>query len=57
MYGGNTNAYRSKLDLAIKLLNVSVQPSFFSKFGNLPSPKIWAKIQPEGIFRSGEGDF
>ena len=29
----------------------------FSNFGRLPSPMICAKIQPQGIFCSGEEDF
>ena len=36
-YGAHTNAYRSKLDLAVKRSNVNVQPSF-QQLGRPPVP-------------------
>ena len=35
MYGAHTNAYRSKLDLAVKR---SMYDNYFSNFGRLPVP-------------------
>ena len=53
MYEAHTNAYGSKLDLAIK--NVKRQWTIIlATLVDLQSPMICAKIQPQGILCSGE---
>ena len=56
MYGAHTNAYRSKLDLAVKG-QMSMYDHHFSNLVDLPTLMICAKFQPQGILGSGEEDF
>ena len=57
MYGAHTNAYRSKLDLAVKRSNVNDTTIILATLVDLPSLMIYAKIQSQGILGSGEKDF
>ena len=53
MYGAHTNAYRSKLDLAVKRLNVNVW-IILATLVDRPFQMIYAKIQPQAILGFGE---
>ena len=53
MYGAHTNAYRSKLDLAVKRLNVNMT-IILATLVDRPFPMIYAKIQPQAILDFGE---
>ena len=59
MYGAHTNAQGSKLDMAIKRSNVSVQLHLyhFSNFGRSLIPDDLCKDSAQGILGSGEKDF
>ena len=48
MYGAHTNAYSSKLDLALKRLNVSIW-QLLKQLVDRPFQMIYAKIQPQAI--------
>ena len=48
MYGAYTNAYRSKLDRAVKRLN-AMYDNYFSNFDRPLFQMIFAKIQPQAI--------
>ena len=54
MYGAHTNAYRSKLNLAVKRLNVNVWQLFLATLVDRPFQMIYAKIQPQAILSFGE---
>ena len=50
MYGAHTNAYRSKLDLAVKRLNVNVWQLIKQLLDRLfQMIYMYAKIQPQAI--------
>ena len=57
MYGTHTNAYGSKLDLAVKKVKPQRTTIIFAILVDLLSLMICAKIRPQGLFGSGEEDF
>ena len=58
VYRAHTNAYGSKLDLAIKRSNVNVCTTIILEtLVDLPSPMICGKVSPQVILSSGEEDF
>ena len=53
----HTNAWGSKLDLAVKKVKRQRTTILLAMLVDLPSPMIPAKVQPQGILGSGGEDF
>ena len=54
MYGAHTNAYRSKLDLTVKKVVSQCRTIILATLVDLPSLMICAKMQLQGVLRSGK---